>query len=133
MIVYIAEVCEAVECEHGAYCISGRCVCPTTCPENVGEKVCGSDGKTYSTECALQRAACNRDPKLPSLQMTFYGECGEKSANPAQSKKCFGLIRFLRIYIEYIFSSVRYSNKSKALSFAEQTNSISKVVWYFFI
>lgn len=33
--------------------------------------VCGTDGKTYSTPCALNEAAKSR----PDLKLAHYGEC----------------------------------------------------------
>lgn len=82
-----------MECEHGAHCVAGVCVCPEVCPENGGgELVCGSDAKTYQSECELQRAACGRDPKLPALHVIFYGDCGERLAVAALSM-------FLKLYL----------------------------------
>lgn len=66
--------------------MAGVCVCPDECPESSGEPVCGSDAKTYPSECELQRAACGRDPKLPVLHVIFYGDCGERFAVAALSK-----------------------------------------------
>lgn len=80
-----AELCARVKCEHGAHCVAGVCVCPKSCPESSGELVCGSDVKTYQSECELQRAACGRDPKLPTLHVTFYGDCGDRLAVAALS------------------------------------------------
>ncbi|XP_029165671.1 agrin-like isoform X4 [Nylanderia fulva] len=87
------ELCTRVKCEHGAHCVAGVCVCPEVCPESSGELVCGSDVKTYQSECELQRAACGRDPKLPTLHVTFYGDCGDRLAVAALSmevKPCNG-------------------------------------------
>lgn len=66
--------------------MAGLCVCPDECPESGGEPVCGSDAKTYPSECELQKAACGRDPKLPVLHVIFYGDCGERFAVAALSK-----------------------------------------------
>lgn len=84
--VFFPELCARVECDHGAHCMAGVCVCPDECPESSGEPVCGSDAKTYPSECELQRAACGRDPKLPVLHVIFYGDCGERFAVAALSK-----------------------------------------------
>ncbi|XP_070168746.1 agrin isoform X2 [Polyergus mexicanus] len=81
------EMCTRVKCEHGAHCVAGVCVCPKVCPESSGELVCGSDVKTYQSECELQRAACDRDPKLPALHVTFYGDCGDRLAVAALTTK----------------------------------------------
>ncbi|XP_054001386.1 agrin-like isoform X3 [Hylaeus anthracinus] len=87
------ELCARVKCEHGAYCRAGECVCPEECPKSDGEPVCGSDAKTYPSECELQKAACDKDPKLPVLRVIFYGDCGERFAVAALSmevKPCYG-------------------------------------------
>ena len=48
-------------CQHFSSCevVQGvaKCVCPDLCPEDLLE-VCGSDGKTYENECALERTSC---------------------------------------------------------------------------
>ncbi|XP_043286401.1 agrin-like isoform X3 [Venturia canescens] len=79
------ELCSNVDCENGARCVAGNCICPESCPESTTEMACGSDAKTYRSECELQRAACERDPKLPPLHVIFYGECGEKIAVAAMT------------------------------------------------
>ncbi|KAL0132239.1 hypothetical protein PUN28_000198 [Cardiocondyla obscurior] len=81
------ELCARVKCDHGAHCVAGECVCPKVCPESSGELVCGSDAKTYQSECELQRAACGRDPKLPALHVIFYGDCAERLAAAALTTK----------------------------------------------
>lgn len=90
-----AELCARVECENGGRCMAGVCVCPEICPESNGEPVCGSDAKTYQSECELQKAACGRDPKLPALHVIFYGDCGERFAVAALSKLKNSLLRKL--------------------------------------
>ncbi|CAB0041271.1 unnamed protein product, partial [Trichogramma brassicae] len=74
---YYSEQCANVACENGARCEAGQCICPLQCPEPTGDSVCGSNSKTYPSECELQKAACQREPHLPPLHVTFYGECGE--------------------------------------------------------
>nr|XP_033325096.1 agrin-like isoform X2 [Megalopta genalis] len=74
------ELCTRVECEYGAHCMAGVCVCPEECPEITEKPVCGSDAKNYPSECELQKAACGRDPKLPVLHVIFYGDCGDRFA-----------------------------------------------------
>lgn len=81
------ELCTNVECANGARCSAGECICPESCPEPKDEPVCGTDAKTYPSECELQRAACDRDKaKLAALHVAFHGECGEKFAVAALSK-----------------------------------------------
>ncbi|EGI60511.1 Agrin [Acromyrmex echinatior] len=83
------ELCDRdrVTCDHGAHCVAGVCVCPKVCPESSGELVCGSDLKTYRSECELQQAACGRDPKLSALHVIFYGDCSERLAAAALTTK----------------------------------------------
>ncbi|XP_054715535.1 agrin-like [Uloborus diversus] len=63
--------CEHVHCKYGARCDSGKCVCPSHCPE-MSEFVCASDGKTYKNECEMKRIACQ---KKRDISVQFYGTC----------------------------------------------------------
>ncbi|XP_020299873.1 agrin-like isoform X1 [Pseudomyrmex gracilis] len=72
------KLCEGMECKYGARCVAGECVCPEACPEASGEPVCASDGKTYPSECEMQRASCDKDSKLALLHVIFYGDCEER-------------------------------------------------------
>lgn len=86
-VIYFPALCNNVDCENGARCSAGECICPESCPDTRDEPVCGTDGKTYSSECELQRVACDRlETKLPRLHVAFNGECGEKFAVAALSK-----------------------------------------------
>ena len=67
------DLCLGVHCKFGARCESGRCVCPTECPE-VAEPVCASDGVTYPSECHLKSAACRQSA---DIGVRFFGECDE--------------------------------------------------------
>ncbi|KAK2184807.1 hypothetical protein NP493_252g05062 [Ridgeia piscesae] len=56
--------CEKIKCDYYALCESdgkagSRCVCPTTCVQ-VENKVCGSDGETYTNECELRVSSCKQ-------------------------------------------------------------------------
>uniref|UniRef100_A0A3Q2SVY7 SPARC related modular calcium binding 1 n=1 Tax=Fundulus heteroclitus TaxID=8078 RepID=A0A3Q2SVY7_FUNHE len=45
--------------------------CGTICSRTLGKQVCGSDGRTYETNCELQRARC----KDKTLTMAHRGRC----------------------------------------------------------
>ncbi|KAL2728416.1 agrin-like isoform X1 [Vespula maculifrons] len=58
------EPCEKTYCAWGATCVvseNGKalCQCPTNCPSNSAQ-VCGSDDVTYTNQCHLRQASCQR-------------------------------------------------------------------------
>ncbi|XP_015258263.1 PREDICTED: SPARC-related modular calcium-binding protein 1 isoform X3 [Cyprinodon variegatus] len=53
--------------------------CGTICSRTLGKHVCGSDGRTYETNCELQRARC----KDKTLTMAHRGRCRVKFLLPA--------------------------------------------------
>ncbi|XP_036738492.2 agrin isoform X2 [Manis pentadactyla] len=61
------------QCRFGALCEAetGRCVCPSECVASA-QPVCGSDGRTYASECELHVHACTRQI---SLHVTSAGHC----------------------------------------------------------
>ena len=82
--------CANVTCEFYSVCKSqgigrpGLCVCPEDCVEEEVQdvmiveedmnKVCGTDGQTYQSECLMKIAACN---KQQYIVVANKGECGE--------------------------------------------------------
>jgi hypothetical protein len=61
-------------CEPNHHAFLGyQCQCPTQCPPDVS-KVCGSDGRTYRSECVLRRESCHR--KF-TIVISYRGSCGE--------------------------------------------------------
>jgi agrin len=64
---------------------SGICVCPTECVEEAQDvvivesennKVCGTDGQTYASECYMKIAACK---KQQFIVVANKGDCGKKN------------------------------------------------------
>lgn len=69
------DVCLNVHCKYGARCEKGRCICPTECPDTI-EPICSTSGVTFTNECHMRKAACQRNV---DLAISFYGECSESS------------------------------------------------------
>jgi len=74
LVLFFADACVNVHCEFGARCEAGECVCPEDCHSSNSESVCASDGRTYGSECEMQRAACSVSQEI---SVVFYGECKE--------------------------------------------------------
>ena len=54
-----------------------QCVCPGPCPP-IHRPVCGSDQRTYSSNCDLQRESCLQKR---SIKLLYEGVCGKFRLN----------------------------------------------------
>jgi len=69
--------CSDIDCPRGRTCVVDErnrpiCVCSQYCHSGSKEDVCGSDNKTYSSECFLTVAACMTNK---SITVQSYGQC----------------------------------------------------------
>lgn len=74
-VCVVADLCQHVQCQFGARCEAGECVCPTACGDSRTEPVCASDMRTYANECEMQKTACSLGQ---TLNVLFFGECRER-------------------------------------------------------
>lgn len=65
------DLCRGVNCKHGARCEQGLCICPTDCPPTK-ETMCATDMNTYSNECEMLKASCDRNMAISFLH---HGPC----------------------------------------------------------
>ena len=75
---HLLDVCATTYCDYGAKCVrqpdgSAKCECIQTCSKNY-QPVCGSDGKTYSSECEMNVKACREKMELT---VKHSGQCGK--------------------------------------------------------
>lgn len=75
-----SDPCEDVTCNYGANCEltpQGHpvCLCSTVCFEelSVEKKVCGTNGQTYSSRCAMEKASCEEQREI---RVATTGPCG---------------------------------------------------------
>ena len=69
--------CSTMRCNHGATCkiVGGRakCECEILCIESGGQ-VCGSDGKTHRSTCALLKEQCAEQRPIQIIKNEACGE-----------------------------------------------------------
>ena len=71
-------MCDDLDCPYGSDCIVGddnlpHCVCPD-CSDVSLDPVCGSDQRTYRSECHLMRVVCRYGRRISVVQ---NGICDE--------------------------------------------------------
>ncbi len=77
-IILFLDPCKEKVCEFFSKCIAkadntAACACPV-CEENEGySPVCGSDAKTYASECRLQMTSCKEKRVLRITKRTACG------------------------------------------------------------
>ena len=74
---YVLDDCSTVPCDFGGTCkiVEGlaKCECDFPCADDKN-KVCGSDGNTYSTNCELQKEQC---AEQRTINLIKNEPCGE--------------------------------------------------------
>ena len=77
----ILDPCNKIKCDYGSVCKPSRddtasCVCLPCPDENVYSPICGSDGRTYASECSMNVENCKMKKRV-SIART--GSCGMTS------------------------------------------------------
>lgn len=79
---FFVDPCKKRVCEYYSRCVSRSdgtavCVCPVCSKNDKISPVCGEDGKTYASQCELERVACEMKKDIETVKKE---ECGELSS-----------------------------------------------------
>lgn len=91
--------CNVMNCEFGSTCLIledglPRCSCTLNCTAHQLEPVCASDLKMYSSECAMNREACQRQVELRLRPLELCeGKTYDANLNKTPHKYCVQTIR----------------------------------------
>lgn len=74
--LFLSDPCASIECLSTSVCVldserKPHCRCGDTCPSDF-QPVCGSDGRSYSSQCHLMQEACRSQRQLRIL---YKGLC----------------------------------------------------------
>lgn len=106
--------CVGFRCKGGAECSldennAPKCVCIRECPDGLtaDDAVCGSNNRTYESECILRRTKClgstnkSERKKLKKLKISYVGSC--KAFTPCRRKELKEYPSRMRVWLKNIF------------------------------
>ena len=67
-------------CHPYGFCVKNKCTCQRLCTREYAP-VCGTDGKTYSTECVMKGMVCEQGTMVT---VKHPGECGSRKGKGAR-------------------------------------------------
>ena len=70
-LCFSKDLCENKNCHKYAVCQRGTCICEG-CGKVKKSPVCGSDGKTFDSECEMRKLACEQNS---NVSVRHYGAC----------------------------------------------------------
>ena len=79
---YAVDPCKKQTCDFNGKCLrrndnKADCVCQICAMDEKYSPVCGDDGKTYATQCELERVTCERKMKVRVVKREACGESSE--------------------------------------------------------
>ena len=77
----IVDPCMKLKCQFNGKCYkradnSAECICPICASDSNAKAVCGSDGKTYASDCHLKFVSCKMKRNIP---LSKNEPCGKQS------------------------------------------------------
>ena len=76
---FFVDSCKQKFCEFHSKCIkksdgNAECACPVCDKKEKYSPVCGDDGKTYASQCELEKASCERKMQIKSVKKVACGK-----------------------------------------------------------
>lgn len=85
-------------CHPYGFCVKNKCTCQRLCTREYAP-VCGTDGKTYSTECVMKGMVCEQGTMVT---VKHPGECGSRKGKGARlcpasaTRECYSVYIYFR-------------------------------------